>query len=186
MTPAGTAESRRTYGILVVDDENCVRDVLKKVLLGRGFRVWLASSGYEGLDVYHRFRARIDVVLLDVCMPELDGPQTLAALRQVAPHVRCCFMSGYLGSHTDRGLRDLGAAAVFEKPFGVLELSEAFWELAASERCRAGDDPTASFKGGRLDGDPSGEVDFAGRRECPGRSRGQSGGRGLQRVAPSS
>jgi CheY-like chemotaxis protein len=47
--------------------------------------VWLAAGGQEALDLYQRHREAIDVVLLDVRMPGLDGPQTLAALRALNP-----------------------------------------------------------------------------------------------------
>jgi CheY-like chemotaxis protein len=120
----------RTYGILVADDEWAVRAVLSVVLRARGFALWLASDGHEALDLYRRCHEAIDVVLLDVCMPRRDGPQTLAALREVNPQVRCCFMSGDLGRYTEQGLRDLGAAAVLQKPFRVAEIAQALWELA--------------------------------------------------------
>jgi len=65
-------------------------------------------------------------VLLDVRMPEMDGPQTLAALRSINPEVRCCFMSGHTGDYSAEQLLELGASHVFQKPFGLSELA---WTL---------------------------------------------------------
>jgi CheY-like chemotaxis protein len=70
------------------------------------------------------------VVLLDVRMPELDGPGTLAALQTLDPQVRCCFMSGYLGGYTEERLLSLGAAAVLPKPFQLANTVRLLWELA--------------------------------------------------------
>lgn len=154
MTQAATAERVRTYGILVVDDNEDVRSVLQCVLSQAGFSVWLASSGREALEVYRNRDITIDVVLLDVCMPDLDGPQTLAAMQQVTPRVVCCFMTGHAGSHTDRDLRGRGAVAVFTKPFRIPELIEALWEIAAAGRCTV-DDPLAALSAcRRLGGGP--------------------------------
>src|SRR5205814_4909737 len=113
---AASRATPRAYGILVVDDEAAMRGVLNIAMRQQGFVVWLAANGREALDLYRRHRAAIDVILLDVRMPGLDGPQTLAALQEINPHVRCCFMSGDLGSYTEGVLRDFKAAAGLPKP----------------------------------------------------------------------
>jgi CheY-like chemotaxis protein len=59
----------------------------------------------------------VDLVLLDVRMPELDGPQTLAALRKENPTLRCCLISGHSGTYTREQLLSLGAEHYFNKPF---------------------------------------------------------------------
>lgn len=158
MTPETTAETARTCGVLVADDDEEIRSALDGVLSQAGFSVWLASDGREALDVYRSHGAAIDVMLLDVCMPELDGPETLAAIHEVAPHVPCCFMSGYLGIYKDSELRLSSGAAVFEKPFRVSELIEALRELAPTGRRTADNPPTAPYERRGLRGDPSGNV----------------------------
>jgi CheY-like chemotaxis protein len=131
------APQPRTYGILVVVDEAGVRGVLSAVLRQRGFVVWLAADGIEALEQYGRNRDAIDMVLMDVRMPGPDGPQTLGALRQLDPQVRCCFMSGELGHYTAQGLRDLGAVRVFTKPFRLPEVAQELWEMAHGLTIRA-------------------------------------------------
>jgi CheY-like chemotaxis protein len=131
-TSGATLRTRRPHGVLVVDDEDSVRGVLDIGMRQQGFAVWLAADGREALEVYRRHGGAIDVVLVDVRMPGRDGPQTLAALREVNPEVRCCFMSGDLGGYTEEGLRNLGAAALFRKPFRLAEVSRVLRELAGS------------------------------------------------------
>jgi CheY-like chemotaxis protein len=124
--------SPRKYGILVADDEKCVRDVLDCGMRHQGFEVWLAADGREALDLYRRHSEAIDVVLLDVRMPGRDGPQTLTALQELNPQVRCCLMSGDLGEYTENGLLDLGAVMVIPKPFRLAEVTQLVWELASA------------------------------------------------------
>jgi CheY-like chemotaxis protein len=118
----------RRYGILIVDDEAGVRGVLKVWMRRQGFVVWVAANGQEALDLYLRHRQSIDVVLMDVRMPRLDGPRTLAALHQLNPQIRCCFMSGDLGRYTLETLQHLGAAAVLWKPFDFVEVARVLGE----------------------------------------------------------
>jgi DNA-binding NarL/FixJ family response regulator len=60
-------------------------------------------------------------------MPGQDGPQTLAALRRVAPDVLTCFMSGDMGGYQPEELRERGARCVFAKPFSLEELAQTLW-----------------------------------------------------------
>ncbi len=114
----------RPHGVLVADDDAEIRDAMHSGLLREGFAVWSAANGREALDIYRFQHGAIDVVLLDVCMPELDGPRTLMALQELVPDIRCCFITGYLDNYTSRGLRRLGAATVVRKPFHLSELAD--------------------------------------------------------------
>jgi two-component system cell cycle sensor histidine kinase/response regulator CckA len=113
----------RKPGILVVDDEECIRDVLRRALEREGYPVWLAGNGREALTLFRHHREAIAVVLLDVLMPGLDGVQTLKALRQIDPAVRSCFMSGSLGDYRVSDLLDQGATCLFSKPFRLEEVT---------------------------------------------------------------
>src|SRR5207248_1562218 len=112
-------------GVLIVDDESAVRTVLEVALRRTGFAAWQAATGREALELYARQREAIDLVLLDVRMPDWDGPQTLAALRRLDPDVRCCFLTGDAGTYTEGELLALGAIMVLDKPFHLDELMEA-------------------------------------------------------------
>jgi CheY-like chemotaxis protein len=117
--------------VLVVEDEPGVLRMLGLALRHAGFTVRLASSGAEAVWLYEQEGNCIDVVLLDVQMPGLDGPQTLARLRQLNPNVHALFMSGYTGKYTPEELLALGASRVLAKPFRSLtDLALAVWETA--------------------------------------------------------
>ena len=110
----------RKPGILVVDDEPALREMLVVVLSQEGFVVWSAEDGSEALTLFQQHRGAIDMVILDVHMPELDGPHTLEELRQIDPEVRCCFMSGSGSSlYPLHQLRQMGACCFFRKPLDM-------------------------------------------------------------------
>jgi CheY-like chemotaxis protein len=125
---AGPAAPRKR-GILVVDDDADVRFVLGVALRQEGYATWLAANGLEALDLYWRNSRTIDLVLLDVRMPGLDGPQTLAALRDLNPRIHCCFLTGDFGGYSGGELGDLGAAVLL-KPFRLAEIARAVRQLA--------------------------------------------------------
>jgi CheY-like chemotaxis protein len=123
LTPKDPFSTDRKPGILVVDDDAAVRDVLVFGLRRKGFAVWQAPDGRSGLKKYWRNRDKIDLVLLDIRMPHLDGPQTLIKLRKLSTRVHCCFITGDLGSYTNQALLDLGALAIFRKPLQTYDLA---------------------------------------------------------------
>jgi CheY-like chemotaxis protein len=110
--------------VLVVDDEHLVRALLQLGLERDGFEVWSASNGREAIDLYREHRERIAAVLLDVRMPGLDGPATLAALRELSPEVRACFMTGDPAAYDPERLQQHGAAYFIAKPFRLDELGD--------------------------------------------------------------
>jgi CheY-like chemotaxis protein len=103
--------------ILIIDDEEDIREVAAMTLEMAGFRVLTAASGREGIQ-----KAAVeqpDAILLDVMMPELDGPATLEALRALdeTRHIPVIFLTAKIQPADRCHLADLGAAAVIAKPF---------------------------------------------------------------------
>jgi two-component system, OmpR family, response regulator len=145
---AADLDQCRPTGVLVIEDERLMLKAMEQGLRKRGFVVWAAPDGGEGVDLYRRFGSQIDVVLSDVQMPVLDGPKTLDALREINPCVRFCFMTGDTRSATLTNLLRRGAMRVFTKPFPVAGVAEELWELATrpydfSARPELGDDESA-------------------------------------------
>lgn len=129
--PAGLRTSVAPPGVLVVDDDDALRTVLGRELRKRGFAVWLAPGGREAVALYPRVADYVDLVLLDLNMPGVNGRETFAALREVAPDVRCCFMTADHRSESLAALLADGAIDVFHKPFSSLsELTLSLRELA--------------------------------------------------------
>lgn len=120
--------------VLIVDDDAVLRMVLSRRLREHGFAVATAATKAEAVGAYETFLrspSPIDLVLLDVGLRGTTGPDVLAALRQVDPHVRCCFMSAGFPGTTPEALMALGAHAVISKPFDcVTALAEQLRTLA--------------------------------------------------------
>lgn len=120
--------------VLYVDDEPDIREIAKISLdLDEGMVVETAASGKAALDLAARWRP--DVILLDVMMPDLDGPSTLAELRKVAEtrDIPVIFITARTQSHEIERFRALGAAAVISKPFDPMLLAA---QVRTAARCR--------------------------------------------------
>ncbi|HEV2945942.1 MAG TPA: response regulator [Gemmataceae bacterium] len=121
--------------VLVVDDEPGVRSFLQKALILNGFQVWMAGDGKTAIEIYESHRDCFAVILMDVCMPGMDGPATLAALRSIDPGVRCCFMTGG-GGYSREDLLAGGASHVLGKPFSLAEVVRVLHQLVSDSRSR--------------------------------------------------
>lgn len=105
--------------VLIVDDEKPIRDFVQKNLEVRGFRVIVATHGIEALQIFNS--QNIDLVILDIMMPRMDGLETTRRIRQIST-VPIIILSA-LGEETDKVRAfDLGADDYLTKPFGVGEL----------------------------------------------------------------
>jgi CheY-like chemotaxis protein len=111
--------------ILIVDDEDDIREVAQVCLeLVGGYEVLTASSGREGVEQARG--AQPDAIVLDVMMPEMDGPATLVALR-ADPATRAIpvlFLTARTQAAEQQRLSQLGAAAILTKPFDPLKLAQ--------------------------------------------------------------
>ncbi|HSQ58164.1 MAG TPA: response regulator [Gemmata sp.] len=117
------AQLQEEPGVLVIDDEHLVRIMVRSGLERNGFRVWLAGSGLEAIELYKKLHPQISILLLDVRMADMSGPQVLDALRQINPAVPACFMTGDMGSYSSEELMRNGAARVIDKPFLLSDLA---------------------------------------------------------------
>jgi CheY-like chemotaxis protein len=122
----------RPPGVLIVDDDLAVRTLLNLVLREHGFAVWQTADGCKALKAYQGHRDDIDLVLLDVRMPGLDGPQTLAALHQLNPQLRCCFMTGDWGRYSEEELMERGAERIIYKPFRLDQVAQLLHKLISA------------------------------------------------------
>ncbi len=103
--------------ILLVEDEQALREVTRRILTGAGHEVIVAANGPEALEVARAHAGPIDLVLSDVIMPQMPGPQLVKRLLQERPSLRVLLMSGFAqpildsGGHLDEGM------ILIEKPF---------------------------------------------------------------------
>ncbi|WP_105440546.1 cell cycle histidine kinase CckA [Neorhizobium sp. T25_13] len=119
--------------VLLVEDEEAVRRGGKRMLETRGYTVHEAGSGTEALDIMEELQGKVDIVVSDVVMPEMDGPTLLTELRKIYPDMKFIFVSGYA---EDAFARNLPADAKFgflPKPFSLKQLAVAVREMLDSE-----------------------------------------------------
>lgn len=82
--------------VLVVDDEKSLQDLVRATLESRKFKVMTAFDGHEAISIYEKNKNKIDVVLLDMLMPNMNGLATIPALRRINPNIKIIGMSGSL------------------------------------------------------------------------------------------
>jgi CheY-like chemotaxis protein len=112
----------KSGAVLVVDDSDDLVRLLQVVLSGAGYRVVPASSGEEAVQVLQRDSQAIQMALVDVRMPGMDGPTTVRRLLALRPDLPCVLMTGYAGSCTTKTLEESGARAILAKPFQLEEV----------------------------------------------------------------
>jgi DNA-binding NtrC family response regulator len=108
--------------VLVVDDEESVRTIAKRMLQQFGFEVLLAKDGLEAVETFCRYPEEIATVLLDMTMPQMDGEAAYCEIRRVSPDVRVILMSGYNEQDATNRFAGKGLAGFVQKPFRLQEL----------------------------------------------------------------
>jgi DNA-binding response OmpR family regulator len=118
--------------ILVIDDDDMVRDSLATVLSDRGYDVFTARDGYRAMPVFAS--VRLDIVLTDILMPEQEGIETIRRMRLANPEVKIIAMSGggrIIGVDVLDLAKKLGADDVLTKPFHPEDLLRRISALSA-------------------------------------------------------
>lgn len=111
--------------ILLVEDEDAVRAFASRALASRGYKVLEADSGETALKVFGENHDKIDLVLSDVVMPEMDGPTLLKELRRRGVKTKIVFISGYAEDAFEKNLEGQTDFAFLPKPFSLKQLAEA-------------------------------------------------------------
>jgi CheY-like chemotaxis protein len=115
--------------ILLVDDEDMIIEVGRHILERLGYEVITAKSGQEALNVFKKLPKGIELVVLDMIMPETSGSDTFDQLKAVNPEVKILLSSGYsiTGQATD--ILKRGCDGFIQKPFDISELSKKIEEI---------------------------------------------------------
>jgi len=114
--------------ILLVDDDDIARRSTSALLTTIGHEVVPATGGREAVEIYRQRAKEIDLVLLDVIMPGMDGVQTYGQLEKIDPAVKVILMSGYTSDAVGELVRQLlarGCCGFIKKPFHLQELQES-------------------------------------------------------------
>ena len=108
--------------VLIVDDEDVIRDLLADVVSDRGYRVLTAASGKDAIAIVKAEKKAVNLVVLDMLMPDLDGRQTYEQMKQIVPDLHVLVATGFGREDVARGLMELGIRGVVSKPFHIEDL----------------------------------------------------------------
>ena len=120
--------------VLIIDDDEATRNVLQTVLQSAGFKVYLASSGDEGVRVFRS--ERVGVAIVDIWMPDKDGLETIMDIRRGEPGARIIAMTGATwpgGYNPLAWAARLGAKHCLKKPFSHKQLLTTVSEALTNE-----------------------------------------------------
>ncbi len=109
--------------VFLVDDEDMIIDVGSDMIRHLGYDVLVAANGNEALDVYSRNKDKIDIVILDMMMPGMDGGTTYDRLKEIDPDTKVLLSSGYTLNEKAQKILDRGCNGFIQKPFKMAVLS---------------------------------------------------------------
>jgi CheY-like chemotaxis protein len=118
--------------ILLVDDEQLILDVGTKMLQYLGYNVLEAGDGQQALDLFNQNKNGLDLVILDMNMPGMDGAIVYEKLKTIRPDVRILIASGYFETNRIRGMLKNAYTGFIQKPFSVDALSDKIMEMLAA------------------------------------------------------
>ena len=124
-----TKMARGNESILLVDDEEDAIKAEALMLRELGYKVFSALSGKEAIDLYKENMGDLDLVALDMIMPEMNGKDTYDALKKINPEVKVLLMSGYSLNKQIEELMDKGCNGFIQKPFKIVHLSQKLREV---------------------------------------------------------
>jgi DNA-binding NtrC family response regulator len=110
--------------ILIVDDEEGVRNMLTDTFEDFGYRVAVCKDGADAVEFYRGHHAEIDLVIMDVTMPRMSGPECLAQLRIINPSVRVIVSSGFVFDGDVQAMMEQGAIRFIQKPVDIDVISD--------------------------------------------------------------
>ena len=127
--PSEAPVRKGTETILVVEDQQTIREIVREMLEGLGYTVLLAEDGLDGVAKFEAGRDSIDIVLLDVVLPKLGGAEACEKMRESRRDLPVVFITGYSGEHTRIEALIQQGAEILRKPFGMAALGRKVREV---------------------------------------------------------
>src|ERR1019366_9081762 len=122
--------------ILVIDDEENIRDAVRGILLQGGYTVVLAEDGVEGIARFSMAQNEIKLLITDLDMPNMDGVTAIRILRQLNPKLKIIVSSGVMGGKKPGSrapaITSLGVTSVLDKPYSVAQILRAVHDALAN------------------------------------------------------
>jgi len=115
--------------VLLVDDEEMIRDVGEAMLTKLGYSILVADSGEQALDQIKQNGHAIDLVILDLIMPDLDGGKTFDLIKEIRPDIPVILASGYAIDGQANEIMKKGCNGFIQKPYNIADLSQKVREI---------------------------------------------------------
>lgn len=139
--PRPTRATGGGEAILLVEDEPAIRDLFEASLTADGYRVLSARDGQEALERVAEWGAEIDLLVTDVVMPRVSGPELVRRLAASCPRLEVLYMSGYSNEGDLSAMSEDERAAVLQKPFSPKRLKSEIRRILDRERAQPSPDP---------------------------------------------
>jgi DNA-binding NtrC family response regulator len=108
--------------ILIIDDEEMIRDLARDILEMQGYTVLSAKDGIEGMTVYKENWEKIGCIILDLTMPRMSGRETYFKLREINKEAKIILSTGYGKDERTQEIISLGVQDVVQKPYRIDDL----------------------------------------------------------------
>ena len=128
-TPSSAEVLKGKESILFVDDEDRILDTGKEMLAALGYKVMVAGSGKQAIEVFKEDHGEIDMVILDMIMPGMGGGEVYDRIKAISPNVKVLLSSGYSIEGQAEKILKRGCDGFIQKPFSIKDLSKKIREI---------------------------------------------------------
>jgi DNA-binding response OmpR family regulator len=122
---------RRQPTVLLVEDDELVSDAVTRILVREGYLVLTAATGHDAIGLLRTPATPIDVIVLDIGLPDVSGTDLCARFREFLPHLPVIVCTGAADPEQVRELRNLGITRFFSKPIAIDDLVEGVRRVLA-------------------------------------------------------
>ncbi len=119
--------------LLIVDDEEMIRQTLRGMLESLNYKVIFANNGRSAINIYKSKKKEIDAILMDIQMPVMDGVEAADEILKINPAARIIFTSGYAESRSFEKLRKMGYKLFLKKPYKITNLADIIQKALSNE-----------------------------------------------------
>ena len=124
---------RGSETVLFVDDEHMIIEVAEELFKELGYKVLIARGGKEAVELYEKNKGQIDIVVLDMIMPDMSGSMTYDRMKEIDPDIKVLLASGYSIDGQATEILNRGCNGFIQKPFKVKELSQKLREIVGDK-----------------------------------------------------
>jgi len=115
--------------VLLIDDEDTIIDVGQEILKALGYTVLVARGGKEAIEIYEKRKEEIDIVILDIVMPEIGGGEAYDRMKEINPDIKVLLSSGFSINSEVTEILERGCNGFIQKPFNIRQLSQRIREI---------------------------------------------------------